>query len=98
MPVGGGLEDLVTNSLHVGCWGHFAVTENGLYLIDTEAKGGPAILYYNFQTRRLSPVLILDKSPVPNTPNLTASRDGRTLLYAQVEFENSTISMVENFQ
>jgi Tol biopolymer transport system component len=98
MPVGGGQEDLVTNSLHVGCWGHFAVTENGLYLIDTEAKGGPAILYYNFQTRRLSPILILDKSPVSNTPNLAASRDGRTLLYAQVEFENSTISMVENFQ
>jgi Tol biopolymer transport system component/DNA-binding winged helix-turn-helix (wHTH) protein len=98
MPVGGGQEDLVTDSLHVEFWGHFAVTENGLYLTDTEAKGGPAILYYNFQTRRISPILILEKSPVSNTPNLAASRDGRTLLYAQVEFANSTISMAENFQ
>jgi hypothetical protein len=98
MTVGGGPEVLVTDSLHLGYWGHFAVTENGLYLTDTEAKGGPAILYYNFQTRRLSPILILDKSPVSNTPNLSASRDGRTLLYAQAEFENSTISMAENFQ
>jgi Tol biopolymer transport system component/DNA-binding winged helix-turn-helix (wHTH) protein len=98
VPVGGGQEELVTDSLHVEYWGHFAVTENGLYLADTEAKGGPAILYYNFQTRRLSPILVFEKSPVPNTPNLAASRDGRTLLYAQVEFENSTISMVEDFQ
>ncbi len=98
MPVGGGQEDLVTDSLHVGYWGNFAVTDNGLYLVDADAKGAPAIMYYNFQTGRLSPILTFEKEPVPWTPNLTASRDGRTLLYAQVEFEDSTISMAENFQ
>jgi hypothetical protein len=55
-------------------------------------------MYYNFQTQRLSPILTFEKGPVPWVPNLAASRDGRTLLYAQVEFENSTISMAENFQ
>jgi Tol biopolymer transport system component/DNA-binding winged helix-turn-helix (wHTH) protein len=98
VPVGGGQELLVTDSLHLGYWGHYAVTDNGLYLVDADAKGGPALMYYNFQTRRLSPILTLEKNPVPWTPNLSASRDGRTLLYAQVEFENSTISMAENFQ
>jgi Tol biopolymer transport system component/DNA-binding winged helix-turn-helix (wHTH) protein len=98
MPVGGGQEVLVTDSLHVGYWGNFAVTDNGLYLVDADAKNGPAILYYNFQTQRLSPILTFEKGPVPWTPNLAASRDGRTLLYAQVEFANSTISMAENFQ
>jgi Tol biopolymer transport system component/DNA-binding winged helix-turn-helix (wHTH) protein len=98
MSVGGGQEDLVTDSLHLGYWGHFAVTENGLYLVDADAKGGSALMYYNFQTRRLSPILTFEKQPVPWTPNLAASRDGRTLFYAQVEFEDSTISMAENFQ
>jgi dipeptidyl aminopeptidase/acylaminoacyl peptidase len=98
MPVGGGQEVLVTDSLHLGYWGNFAVTDNGLYLVDADAKGGPAIMYHNFQTQRLSPILTFEKGPIPWTPNLAASRDGQTLLYAQVEFANSTISMAENFQ
>ena len=98
MPVGGGQEDLVTDSLHRGDWGNFAVTNNGLYLVDSDAKVGPAIMFYNFQTRRLSPILTFEKDPCPVGPNLAASRDGRTLFYSQVEFENSTVSMVENFQ
>jgi Tol biopolymer transport system component/DNA-binding winged helix-turn-helix (wHTH) protein len=98
MPVGGGQEDLVTDSLHRGDWGNFAVTNNGLYLVDSDAKVGPAIMFYNFQTRRLSPILTFEKDPCPGGPNLAASRDGRTLFYSQVEFENSTVSMVENFQ
>ena len=61
MPVGGGQEVLVTDSLHLGYWGNFAVTDNGLYLVDADAKGGPAIMYYNFQTQRLSPILTFEK-------------------------------------
>jgi len=98
VPAGGGQEERVTDSLHVGYWGHFAVTDNGLYLVDSDAKGGPAIMYYDFQTGRLSPIMTFKQSPSPQLPNLAASRDGRTLFYAQVEFEGNMISMVENFQ
>jgi Tol biopolymer transport system component len=98
VPAGGGQEERVTDSLHMGYWGHFAVTDNGLYLVDSDAKGGPAIMYYDFQTGRLSPIMTFKQSPSPWLPNLAASRDGRTLFYAQVEFENNMISMVENFQ
>ena len=97
VPVGGGQEERVTDSLHLGYWGHFAVTDNGLYLVDSDAKGGAAIMYYNFQTRRLSSVLTFEQSPNPGFPNLAASRDGRTLFYAPIEFQGSMISMVENF-
>jgi Tol biopolymer transport system component/DNA-binding winged helix-turn-helix (wHTH) protein len=98
IPVGGGQEQLVTDSLHLGYWGHFAVTDNGLYLVDSDAKGGPVIMYYNFQTRRLSSVLTYKEYPTPWFPNLAASRDGRTLFCSSVEFQNNMISMVENFQ
>ena len=53
---------------------------------------------YNFQTRRLSSVLTFKQSTFPWLPNLAASRDGRTLFCVQGDFENSMISMVENFQ
>jgi Tol biopolymer transport system component len=62
MPVGGDHEERVTDSLHRGYWGHFAVTDNGLYLVDSDAKDGPAIMYYDFQTRRLSSVLTYKQS------------------------------------
>jgi Tol biopolymer transport system component/DNA-binding winged helix-turn-helix (wHTH) protein len=98
IPVGGGQEDRVTDSLHLGYWGHFAVTENGIYLVDSDAEGGPAIMYYDFQTGRLSLVLTFTQYPTPWFPNLAASRDGRMLFYATVEFQNTMISMVENFR
>ena len=98
MPVGGGQEERITDALHRGYWGYFAVTDKGIYLLDSDAKGGPAISYYDFQRRRLSPVVTLQHSPVIFYPNLAASRDGRTLFYAQAGFEYNNISMVENFQ
>jgi hypothetical protein len=55
-------------------------------------------MYYNFQTRRFTPVLTLKQNPVPWTAaNLAASRGGRVVFYVQAEFRNSTITMAENF-
>jgi Tol biopolymer transport system component/DNA-binding winged helix-turn-helix (wHTH) protein len=97
VPVDGGSEDRITEALHRGYWGHFAVSEAGLYLLDVDVNPSPTILYYNFQTRQLTPVLRLQQSPIPWTANLGASRDGRTLLFAEGE-SKSSITMVENFQ
>ena len=74
------------------------MTDKGIYLLDSDAKGGPAIKYCDFERRRLSPVVTLQQPLVSFYPNLAASRDGRTLFYAQVAFQYNNISMVENFQ
>ena len=63
IPVGGGQEVRIADDLHLGSWGNFAVTERGLYFVDSEAKGGAALLYYNFQTRSLSSVVTLKDPP-----------------------------------
>jgi len=42
------------------------------------------ICYYDFKTRLLTPVLQLE-DPLPGTANLAASRDGRTVWFAQGE-------------
>jgi Tol biopolymer transport system component/DNA-binding winged helix-turn-helix (wHTH) protein len=97
MPVGGGEEQQVTDAPHLGYWGHFAVTDTGIYLLDSDAAPKPTIMFYNFRTKLLTPVLQLGENPVPWTANLAASRDGRTVLFAQ-ESGHSSITMAEIFQ
>jgi hypothetical protein len=95
--VGGGAEGLVTSALHRGYWGHFAVTDAGIYLLDVDATPRPTIMYYNFLTRQLTPVLELEEHPYPWIANLSAPRDGLTLVFTQ-QVPQSEIIMVENFQ
>jgi Tol biopolymer transport system component/DNA-binding winged helix-turn-helix (wHTH) protein len=96
MPTGGGAEQHITNALHRGYWGYFAVTEAGIYLLDVDAVPRPTIMYYGFQTRQLRPVLQLEEHPLPWAANLSASRDGRILLITQGMLQ-STLTMEENF-
>jgi Tol biopolymer transport system component len=96
-PVTGGDEQHVADIPHRAYWGGFAVTEKGLYLLDSYAKPGPAIVYYDLQTQRTRTVLTLTQDPTIWKPNLAASRDGRTLFYAASE-ASSSILMIENFQ
>jgi Tol biopolymer transport system component/DNA-binding winged helix-turn-helix (wHTH) protein len=97
VPAAGGEERRIVDAPRVGYWGHFAPTDNGIYLLDVDAPRGPAIMYYNFRNKSLRPVLRLDQSPVPWQANLSASRDGLVLFFAQGEHKSS-ITMVENFQ
>jgi Tol biopolymer transport system component/DNA-binding winged helix-turn-helix (wHTH) protein len=97
MPVGGGDEGQVTDALHRGYWGDFAVTEKGIYLLDSDAIPKPTIKFYNFQSRLLTPVFQLPDDPVPWEANLAASRDGRTVLFAQ-GIQHNSITMAENFE
>jgi Tol biopolymer transport system component/DNA-binding winged helix-turn-helix (wHTH) protein len=98
MPAGGGSESpVVIGKPQVSYWGHWAVTESGLYLLDADAEPRPTIEFYSFATRRISPVLSLEKSPSAWQPSLSASRDGRTVFYTQFD-PQSVIKMVENFR
>jgi Tol biopolymer transport system component/DNA-binding winged helix-turn-helix (wHTH) protein len=98
VPVAGGEERRLIEAPHLGYWGYFTVTETGLYLLDTEKSAmSPTILFYDFHRGQLTPVLTLPQNPLPWGANLTASRDGRTLLFAQYK-NTSSISMAENFE
>jgi len=97
MPVNGGEERQITSAPHRFFWGHFAVTDTGIYLLDSDASYKPTIMFYNFQSRHLTPVVRLKESALGGTANLAASRDGRTVLYTQMS-AHSSIVMAENFQ
>jgi Tol biopolymer transport system component len=94
VPAEGGDELRMIEAPHLGYWGYFAVTDTGIYILDSDYKTGPTILFYRFQNHRLTPVITLSQNPLPWGANLTASRDGRTLLLAQYKI-TSSISMVE---
>jgi hypothetical protein len=98
IPAGGGSESLmVAGKPQVSYWGHWAVTESGLYLLDADAEPGPTIGFYSFATRRITPVISLQDKPNSWHAGLSASRDGRTVFYSQVD-PQSAIKMVENFR
>jgi hypothetical protein len=54
-------------------------------------------MFYNFQTHLLTPVRQLDEQPYPWSQDFAASRDGRTILFAQ-GVEHTSLIMAENFQ
>src|SRR5262249_40272235 len=43
IPVEGGEERLISAALHLGYWGHFAVTDAGIYLVDADRES-PTIM------------------------------------------------------
>ena len=87
-PLSGGPEVRVTDTLHLGYWGAFALTEHGIYFLDSDGPPRPTIYYYDIRTGRSNPVLPLDRMPAHLSPSLTASRDGRTIVFTQWEAVN----------
>jgi len=55
---------------------------------------GPTIMFYDFNSQKLKDVLRLQEDALPWQANLAASRDGRTLFFAQGKHKSS-ILMVE---
>jgi len=96
-PINGGAEEQITEAPHHGYWGHFAVVDSGVYFLDSDAKSGPEILFYDFHTRRANPILTLKENPLPWTASLAASRDGLTLYFVQYKL-TSSLALAENFQ
>jgi Tol biopolymer transport system component/DNA-binding winged helix-turn-helix (wHTH) protein len=90
----GGDEIRLIDPPHSGYWGYFAVTESGIYVLDTEYKPRPTFLFYDFKSHKLSPILPMPKNPIVQEPGLAASRDGKILLIAQ-EDEANSITLVE---
>jgi Tol biopolymer transport system component/DNA-binding winged helix-turn-helix (wHTH) protein len=97
IPMSDGAETRVTAAPRRGFWGHWAVCETGLYLLDNDILPRPTIEFYSFKTRKLTPVIRLEKSPHEWNPSLDASRDGRIVLFVEQQ-EQTALAMVENFQ
>jgi Tol biopolymer transport system component/DNA-binding winged helix-turn-helix (wHTH) protein len=95
VPTDGGLETRVTSTPTQGFWGHWALTEPGLYLLDCRTKPHCAVEFYNFSSRTVSMLFQIEQEVIAGQPGLTASRDGRTVLYTEYTPGNNYIAMTE---
>jgi Tol biopolymer transport system component/DNA-binding winged helix-turn-helix (wHTH) protein len=95
MPARGGTELLVIlDRPQLGFWGHWAVCEAGIYFLDLEVDPRPTIEFYGFATRRISPVLTLEKQPARQQPSLSATANGKTVYYTQYD-RQSVIKLMD---
>jgi hypothetical protein len=75
-------------------WRAYAVLDKGIYYIDQPA-GEARLQFYDFATRRSTTVA----RPLGDVRyGLTASPDGRTILYSRVDSSVDDLMLVENFR
>jgi hypothetical protein len=93
MPIEGGEEREVLKSVY---WRAFSPARDGIWLIPgPEAGGRTPIQFYSFAGGTVKTVATAEG---PTTFGLTASPDGRSVLYTQQDQTGSDLMLVENFR
>ncbi|MHC4507979.1 MAG: protein kinase domain-containing protein [Planctomycetota bacterium] len=95
VPVDGGEEAPVHNLVKPANWGQWAVVDKGVYFVNATEPSRPAIEFFDFTTSQVRPIATLEK---PTIVGLAVSRDGRWILYTQIDRVDSDIMLVENFR
>jgi hypothetical protein len=98
VPVEGGAEHLVPEFSQIGHWRSWGLLPQGLYFITKEDVPRPTIRFYSFATRRITPLVTVEKEPLPLHPGLALAPDGRWLLYAQRDQTVNDLMLMENFR
>jgi len=92
MPVEGGEETRVLESvIALRC---FAVTEPGIYFL-TQSNVEFYIQFLSFATSKIETIAKVER---PTLGGLTASQDGKSILYGQLDQVGSDLMLVENFR
>jgi len=76
-------------------WGQWAAAARGIYFVD-QTTPEPTIGLFDFDTRRISRILKVEKAQAHEVPAFDVSPDGRTIAFLQVE-NVGDIVLVENF-
>ena len=93
----GGNEHLVTDALAAGYWGNWAVADPGIFFIRPLPQGAAEVDMHAFPTGQIRRVAVLEKDPPFSDAGFAVSRDGRKMLYSQVDQSSSEIELVDNF-
>jgi Tol biopolymer transport system component/DNA-binding winged helix-turn-helix (wHTH) protein len=92
MPVGGGAEMPFPGAVHPRSWASWSATSRGIFFSPPEsANTTTSIDFYDFQTRLTRQISLLDRSPFW----LSASADGKEVLFNQAEQDESSIVLVK---
>lgn len=93
LPLAGGEpEDVLPATADPNQW---AIASNGIYYAGEAERGRYAVRFYDFASRSIR---LLTELPKPLGQGFSIAPDGRSLLYTQIDQEDSDILMIENFR
>ena len=95
MPLDGGEETRVLDQPRGWC--NWQLVPTGIYFLNESFKPNGRIGFFDFATSETTPIFSLEK-PLTVFGGLAVSPDGRSLLYAQNELDDSYIVLVKNFR
>jgi Tol biopolymer transport system component len=98
MPLAGGEETLVVESLAPHLCGYWALSADGLYWLKETGAGSQELMFYDFKSQKEFPVAPLHGRPAPWESGMAVSPDGRRLILADVLATGGDIILVENFR
>jgi hypothetical protein len=97
VPVGGGEEQLVVDH---GLEGYWAVTNDGIFLLNSENKSGRAIEFFSFASKHLTTIARFSKDIhfLWYAPGFSVTQDSQWLLFSKIASAGSDLMLVENFR
>lgn len=98
MPTADGEETLVLDEHRAGYWRQWDVVEQGIYFATAETPDRPLIEFFNFATRKVTPILTLEKRLPGAISGLSVSPNGRQLIWTQLDQSGSDLMLMENFR
>ena len=96
VPTSGGNEELILEAV----WpGHWAVAEKGMYFVDfSDWRAGGEVQFYDWETHRIARIGRIDKTISREWPGLSATRDGRWILFSQADQFDSDLILLDHFR
>jgi Tol biopolymer transport system component/DNA-binding winged helix-turn-helix (wHTH) protein len=94
VPATGGQESPLSPRLHVQKWRDWALVDNGILFFRERSAPHPVLSFFDFATARANDVATFEK------PGdwISASADGKFVLYDQFDDQESNIMLLENFR
>ena len=86
-----GPESQVLTGLRPHDWGNWAPGDNGIYYIRQLQNGSAAVEYRAFSNQAVRTVYALRQPPIWASAGLALSPNGKTILFAQVDQDDSNI-------
>ena len=94
VPVAGGYETPVFPGIRPLDWAAWTVLDGGILFVESETTNAPTVSFYDFSAQGVKHLAVLDKPPFW----VTATHDGKSMIFDQPGQEESHVMLLENFR
>jgi Tol biopolymer transport system component len=98
VPVNGGPEKIVPElAKYDKLFRSWGIIGRGIYFLSREDAPHQTIRFFSFSTKRVTPLVTLEKEPIWDYPDVALSQQGRLILFAYLDQEINDLMLIENF-